>query len=398
MDFFQSYQQAPSDPIFSLQERFKNDDSELKYNLSVGVYYDEKGSEFSMPVIKKAAELYLNNHFSTSYQPIRGNAIFLKALLHLIVGDQWKEKSEKNFAMIQTIGGTSALRCGADFLLRGGYKNIYVSEPTWNNHIGIFKEAGMEVAKYPYLESNTMSLDWNRLKNFVVNLKEKSVLLLHMCCHNPTGIDLNIKQWEELLVLIRKKKSLCFFDFAYLGLAQGIEEDCFPLRFSIESNFNCMVAFSCSKTFTLYGERVGALMVNAKNEAEKKIVQSQIQQIARRTYSNPPRFGADIVTIILNSKSLRKEWEENLLMIRKRIAQTRQYLAKKLVHIEPKSLLNSLKQGFGFFNLLGLEDDQVKYLYDQGIYLNRNSRINLAALNLNNIEYFINNFCKAIDK
>ncbi|PCI77664.1 aromatic amino acid aminotransferase [Candidatus Aerophobetes bacterium] len=396
MEFFQNYKELAPDAIFGISERFRQDKSSSKHNLSMGIYYDEEGEFFSMPVVTEVAKRYVNENFSTAYQSIGGYRPFLKSLLYLLVGDESIEKSEKRVAMIQTIGGTSALRTGADFLLRGGIKQIYVSDPTWANHRAIFEEAGLEVGTYPYAEPTTMSVDYGRLKNFVVGLKEGSALLLHACCHNPTGLDLNKKEWEELLILLRKKKCICFFDMAYLGFAHGVYEDSFPLRFLTENNIDFMLAFSCSKTFTLYGERVGALMINTGSEQEKQAVESHIKQIARRTYSNPPRFGAHLVHTILSTESLRKQWEEELSTIRKRIEQTKVYLVEKLKNVGSQALINSLKESFGFFTLLGLSPSQVENLYKQGIYLTGSSRINLAALNSGNIDHFISCFCKAI--
>lgn len=386
MEFFHTYEQLKPDPIFGILERFKKEAHPLKHNLSLGVYYDDEGTQVVLPSVQKAAEAYTGEGIVTSYQPIRGCDAFLTSLYSLLF-DQNGAKDQ--MAMIQTVGGTSALRVGSDFLLRGGYNNLYLSDPSWANHRPIFEESGMNVATYPYLNRDEMSVDFKALLAFVETLEPKSVLLLHACCHNPTGLDLTPSQWEQLLAMAHSKQCLCFFDFAYLGFGKGLSEDCFALTHAIEKGYEFMCAFSCSKTFTLYGERVGSLFVSTKSHEDKQKVQSQIEQVARRSYSNPPRFGAHLVSHILNTPTLKKSWEGDLAMIRDRTAKTRKYLVDHLKGVASSATLNSLENGLGFFSLMGLSKEQVDKLYEEGIYLTGSSRINLAALNEGNIDRFI---------
>lgn len=398
MDFFKNYKPLPPDAIFGITDRFNRDKSAQKYNLCVGVYYDEKGSFWQMPLIKEVAASYLKKGFNTNYQPISGHSSFLERILHLLMGEHFSAKQLEQVAAVQTLGGTGALRVGADFLVRGGKKTMYVSDPTWANHSAIFEQAGMEVIKYPYLEPVSMEIDFSRLKNFILGVKEGSVFLLHGCCHNPTGLDLNRKQWEELLVLLRKKKCLCFFDVAYLGFAHGPEEDNFPLQLLVEKGIEHMVAFSCSKTFTLYSERVGALSVYTGSCEEKEGVQSHLKQIVRRSYSNPPRFGAEVVSRILSDEDLKKQWKQELSLVRKRLEQNRTYLVEILEKVAPEQTVQALKESFGFFAQLGLKKEQVENLYSQGIYLTGSSRVNLAAINEGNVDFFLKALCTAFQQ
>ena len=364
---------APPDPIFGLQAAFQADPRPHKINLSVGVYKDRALKTPILHVVKKVEGDLLHKESSKEYLPIDGDKQFLEHSGKLVFGAEW----DKRIAAVQTVGGTGALRIGGDFLKQEGMESIYLPQPTWPNHPAIFKRCQLRVETYPYYDRERQQLDLS----YFEQLKENSVVLLHACCHNPTGIDPTMEQWEKLSKLFHAKKLFPFFDFAYQGFGRGLEEDAASVRLFTKAGHEMFVACSYAKNFGLYGERVGVLYAVTKTEERREKVQSQLKVIIRANYSNPPKHGALIVKEILGTPALKKEWEEELHGMRTRISMLREQFVKK-------TGFGFLKSRVGMFSFCDLSPQQVKRLCDEfAIYMTSDGRINIAGLNEDNLDY-----------
>lgn len=386
--FFEHVEEAPVDPIFGLTAAFNADLRATKINLSVGVY---KTADLKTPMLEsvKAAERHLLEVEKTKdYLPIDGLKAYLEQVGELVFGDFWRHKKEC-VSMIQTIGGTGALRIGGDFLRKEVSDQLYLSEPTWPNHRAVFTKSGFKLDFYPYYDRDRQCVDFERMKEFLNGLAPKSVVLLHASCHNPTGFDLTLDQWRQLSELFFAKQLLPFFDFAYQGFDKGLEEDAVAVRLFAEAGHEMLVASSYSKNFTLYSERIGALFVVSNSEKAAKHLTSQLKILVRTTYSNPPRHGAEVVATILRNRSLREEWELELTKMRERIAEMRHAFARALIAKNPRFLF--LEASKGLFSFCGLEKAQVDRITKEfGIYMANDGRINVAGLNWDNLDYVVN--------
>ncbi len=386
--FFEDVEEAPVDPIFGLTAAFNADLRATKINLSVGVY---KTADLKTPMLEsvKAAEKHLLEVEKTKdYLPIDGLKSYLDRVGELVFGDFWRSKKECVSA-IQTIGGTGALRIGGDFLRKEVSDRLYLSEPTWPNHRAVFTKCGFKLDFYPYYDRERKSVDFERMKDFLNDLEPKSVVILHACCHNPTGFDLTLDQWRQLSELFFSKQLFPFFDFAYQGFDRSLEEDAAVVRLFAEAGHEMLVASSYSKNFTLYSERVGALFAIANSEKTAKHLTSQLKILVRTTYSNPPRHGAEVVATILGDRSLREQWELELTKMRERIAEMRYAFARALIAKNPRFLF--LEASKGLFSFCGLEKTQVDRITKEfGIYMTNDGRINVAGLNWDNLDYVVN--------
>lgn len=372
-DIFEKAVLAPPDAIFGLQAAFQADPRKNKINLSIGVYKDLRLDTPILHVVKKVEEEILRSEKSKEYFPIDGDKNFLEHSGHLVFGPLW----DKRIAAVQTVGGTGALRIGGEFLQQEGVEEIYIPHPTWPNHPSIFKRCRLKVANYSYYDREKLQIDLKALEH----LKEGSVVLLHACCHNPTGADPSDAEWKKLSQLFLKKKLVPFFDFAYQGFGRGLEEDARAVRQFAEDGHEMLVAYSYAKNFGLYGERVGVLYAVTKTTERAHRAQSQLKAIIRANYSNPPRHGALIVKEILASPALKKEWERELEEMRGRINRFRELFVKK-------TGFTFLKDRYGMFSFCDLTESQVKRLMDEyAIYMTGDGRINIAGLNEDNLTY-----------
>lgn len=366
--FFESMVVAPADPIFSLQAAFEEDERKGKVNLSIGVYRDES---LNTPVLEcvKQAEAYGVKHEKTKeYLPIGGEKRFVEECGKLVFG-------KEGVCGVQTPGGTGALYVGGKFLREHVGSRVYIPTPTWPNHAGVFTECGFEVKTYNYYKDR--EVDEAAIVEMLREAPAGSVVLFHACCHNPTGAD--IEGWDELGDIVKERRLMPFFDFAYQGFGKGIEEDAHAVRLFAQRDIECLVASSYSKNFGLYGERVGALFVVTKHV---KPVLSQLKIHARRTYSNPPKHGASIVSHILSDAGLKEEWRREVDGMRSRIEEMRNEFVRGIKGYE--YLLNR----YGMFCYLGLEEKKVTRLKEEyGIYMAEGGRINLAGLSRKNIQY-----------
>lgn len=388
MPFFDTIELLPDDPILSLPIAFAADSNPNKVNLGIGAYQDAEGKSFVLMTVKKAEEMLLKKNLSKEYLPIEGNGSYIKESLKLLFGDSDRIHKGEVFAA-QTIGGTGALRLGGEFLTQELTKTIFLSDPTWPNHRVLFSRAGFRLESYAYYDEQRHVIDFKRMTAAIGAMPAGSAILLHACCHNPTGIDPTPEQWQELSHLIKQQNLIPFFDIAYQGFGKGLKEDAYPIRLFANEGHEMVVASSYSKNFGLYGERVGVLTVFTHGQEATKRVASQIKQIIRGNYSNPPLHGSRIVATILQSPELKKEWEQELSNMRDRVNEMRIALIAGLA-VKSSKDFSFLQKQLGIFSFCGLNKDQVHRLrQEKGIYMPANGRINVAGLNSKNVDYVV---------
>ncbi|MFC0180731.1 amino acid aminotransferase [Thorsellia kenyensis] len=387
---FDNVENYAGDPILSLMETFKQDPRTDKVNLSIGLYYNDDAIVPELEVVKavkKRLGQSLSNEASL-YLPMEGNPNYRNAVMNLLFGQNSCAVIDERIATIQTVGGSGALKIGADFL--ASYfpnSEVWVSNPTWENHIAIFAGAGFKTHTYPYFDEKTGGVDFDGMLSTLTSLKKQSIVLLHPCCHNPTGADLNKSQWDQLIAVLKDKELIPFLDIAYQGFAEDIEQDAYAIRAITEANINCFVSNSFSKIFSLYAERVGGLSVVCENKATASRVLGQLKATVRRNYSSPPNFGGAIVSEVLNTPDLNKSWIDEVNQMRARIINMRQALFNALSETLPNKNFSYLLKQRGMFSYTGLTKEKVKELRDtHGIYLIDSGRICLAGLNSQNVQ------------
>lgn len=398
MVFFDAVSLAPPDPIFGLAAAFNTDPRPFKINLSVGMY---KTPDLNTPIltsVKKAESAILATEKNKEYLPIDGDKNYLDEVGALIFGPAlWREFFEQ-ISSVQGIGGTGALRLGADFLKQEVSDHLYYSHPTWANHLQVMSKVGMKIASYPYYDVKKHCLEFDKMVAFLQNLPPKSIVLLHAACHNPTGADPSLDQWRELSRLFFDKKLVPFFDFAYQGFGDGLDADAASIRLFLEAGHEMLVANSFSKNFGLYGERVGALFIATPSKKNAEHVTSQLKILVRTNYSNPPIHGEQIVSHILSDTLLRKEWELELAAMRERITEMKEALTSALVSRSKKRDFRFLKERKGLFCFCGLEKKEVDRLISEfGIYMTGDGRINVVGLNDDNLDYVVNAILQVVE-
>ena len=393
---FEKISAAAADPILGLNDEFNADPRTNKINLGVGVYKDAHGNTPVLPSVKKAEAQLLENEKTKSYLSISGTAEYALAVQKLLFGNDSQIISDKRVHTAQAPGGTGSLRIAAEFIKRQlGDVTIWVSEPTWANHIGVFEAAGLKIARYRYYDENVKDIDFDAVISDLQNAKSGDVLLVHGCCHNPTGIDPDKSQWIQLANLCADKNILPLFDFAYQGFAHGIEEDAEGLRIFTEHCKELLVASSFSKNFGIYNERTGAFTVVAKTADVANTVFSQLKSIIRVIYSNPPAHGGAVVTIILTDDALRAEWEAEVDAMRDRVHAMRKLFVKTLKQKGVTMDFSFIERQNGMFSFSGLSQKQViKMREDSAVYAVNSGRFNVAAMTENNMDAL----CEAIAK
>jgi len=386
--FFEHLQKVPPDPIFGLKDAFKADPCPEKVDLSVGIY---KTPDLKTPVlhcVSQAAKQILTHEKVGNYLPFDGDPQFVEEVKLLIFGES--QNLERVYGA-QSLGGTGGLSILAEFIFREIGKTIYVPDPTWANHAPVFQKAGLEVQAYPYYSSEKMGTHFEKTYDFISKLPEKSIILLHACCHNPTGSDLTQDEWKALLQLFKKKNLLPLFDLAYLGLGFGLEEDAYSIRLFSSVLPEVLIVTTFSKNFSLYRERIGAVFALTKGKKERDLVGGKIKRLMRTTYSNPPSYGAEIVKEILRDEVLKKQWIEELKAIRIRLTNLRNQFVDRLAGESGLNSYQFLKGHKGMFSFCNLQKDQVRMLIERfSIYMPGNGRINISGLNDQNIDYVIN--------
>lgn len=392
---FESVEFYAGDPILSLVEAFNTDSRHDKTNLSIGLYYDEQGMVPKLSAVKYAEQqLQQLPDQAPLYLPMEGLLSYRQAIAKLLLGEDHPILQQQRIATIQTLGGSGALKVGADFL-KSHFPDseVWVSDPTWENHIAIFNGAGFNVHYYPYFNWQTRDIDFEGMLNCLAQLPPQSIVLLHPCCHNPTGCDLTRAQWDQLIPLLVKRELIPFLDLAYQGFGEGIDDDAYAIRAMAKANLPCLISNSFSKIFSLYGERVGGLSIICANTKQTKHVLSQLQATIRRNYSSPPSYGAKLVSTILTDPTLYQLWVKELNAMRERICLMRTLLTESLNEKQPQYDFDYLIKQRGMFSYTGFSPEQVDALRKQyGIYLVENGRMCVAGLNHNNINRVANAF------
>jgi aromatic-amino-acid transaminase len=386
---FAAVEMAPRDPILGLNEAFNADARSHKVNLGVGVYCDDNGKIPLLAAVRAAEKTRLEAMPARGYQPIEGPASYNQAVQNLLFGAESPLLKEGRVVTIEALGGTGALKVGADYLRRLlPTAAVYISDPSWENHRALFESAGFQVENYPYYDTATRGVAFDAMKATLSGLPAGSIVVLHACCHNPTGADLGEAQWKEVVEIVRTRGLVAFIDMAYQGFADGIESDALALKLFAGSGLEFFVSSSFSKSFSLYGERVGALSIVTANKDESARVMSQVKRVVRTNYSNPPTHGGAIVAAVLSSPELRKMWEEELAGMRDRIRAMRTGLVEKLKARGVAQDFSFVAQQRGMFSYTGLTADQVERMKTEfGIYAVSTGRICLAALNTKNLDY-----------
>lgn len=386
---YQNVEMAPRDPILGLNEQFNADTRTEKVNLGIGVYSDDNGRLPLLKAVRIAEQQQFEGAKPRGYLPIDGLAAYNQGAQALLLGRDSKLIAEGRVVTVESIGGTGALKLGADFLKDlSPDSTVYISDPSWQNHRAIFENAGFKVETYPYYSPETHGLDFAAMKSCFESLPPKSILILHACCHNPTGVDPSMAQWQELLEVIRSRQLIPFLDIAYQGFGAGLEEDAKVVRLFAEAGIEILVSSSFSKSFSLYGERVGALTLTTENKALADKVLSQLKTVIRTNYSNPPTHGATVVATVLNNPELFQLWEEELSEMRLRIRSMREQLVQKIKEAGIEQDFNFVLAQNGMFSYSGLNKEQVDRLREEfGIYAVGSGRICVAALNSTNIDY-----------
>ncbi len=388
MSLFTPVEMAPRDPILGLNEAFNADPRKEKINLGVGVYFDEDGKIPLLKAVARAEEFRQQAMAPRGYLPIEGIAAYDNAVQKLLFGQDSDVIQQQRIVTAQSIGGTGALKLGADFLKTLDTSGIVaISNPSWENHRALFTNAGYEVQDYRYYEPSTNGLDFLGMLEDLQALPPSSVVILHACCHNPTGVDLTVDNWHEIIKIIQTKQHIPFLDIAYQGFGQGIEEDAAAVRLFAESGMVFFVSSSFSKSFSFYGERVGALSIVTQTTEEAQRVLSQVKRVIRTNYSNPPTHGATIVNMVLNNPELNALWQEELASMRKRIQQMRTLMVQQLKNKGANKDFGFIIEQHGMFSYTGLTAAQVERLREEfAIYAVSTGRICVAALNMKNID------------
>jgi aromatic-amino-acid transaminase len=375
---------APGDPILGVTEAYVAERNPKKVNLGVGVYYGDDGKIPLLECVKRAEQQRMKTSPHRGYLPIDGLAAYDKAVQALVFGAE-----SKNIVTVQALGGTGALKVGADFLKKF-YPDapVWISEPSWENHRQLFEAAGFDVKSYAYYDTATKGLDFEGMKGALSALPAGAIAVLHACCHNPTGVDLTREQWNGVLDIVKSRRLVPFLDLAYQGFADGVEADGYAVRLFAGALTPVFLASSFSKSFSLYGERVGALSVVTASPDEASRVLSNLKRIVRTIYSNPPTHGGEIVATVLANPELRSLWDRELGTMRERIKSMRKRLVQSIHTRVPGADFSFVLKQRGMFSYSGLTKDQVGRLRtEHAIYAIDTGRICVAALNSKNVDY-----------
>ncbi|MFL6674115.1 MAG: aromatic amino acid transaminase [Massilia sp.] len=394
---FGAIDMAPRDPILGITEAFNADTNPAKINLGVGVYYDDNGKVPLLACVQQAEAKLMEQLSPRTYLPIEGLAAYDKAVQELVFGADSQIIQEKRAVTVQALGGTGALKIGADFLKRfSPNSEVFISDPSWENHRALFESAGFVVNNYSYYDPATHGVNFEGMLASLKAMPAGSIVVLHACCHNPTGADLTQDQWTQVIEAVTANDLVPFLDMAYQGFGAGIAEDGAVVRRFADAGGPLLVSNSFSKSFSLYGERVGALSVVASSAEEAARLLSQLKRVVRTNYSNPPLHGGKVVATVLATPELRQQWEDELAGMRVRIKQMRETLVQKLKEKAPGRDFDFVRQQVGMFSYSGLTKDQVGKLRAESIYAVDTGRICVAALNSKNIDRVVDVIAKVL--
>lgn len=399
MSFFESLEHLSDDPILSIPKFFLADPRPNKVNLGIGSYKDSEGVPYVLDCVREAESALLKKKPNKEYLPIEGDSELIQLSKHLIYGTQFEDNFWERLFLTQTIGGTGALSLAAQ-LLSKKCRIVYLPNPTWPNHLLLLTQSDLHIEHYSYYHYKSHLFNFEKMSQEITKMVPGNLILLHVCCHNPTGIDPTNEEWMKLSALIKKQELIPFFDFAYQGFKTSTEEDAFPIRYFASEGHELVVASSFAKNFGLYGERVGTLSVLTKNKDSTKKVESQLKQLIRSHYSTPPRHGAEIIAHILASQPLKKEWTIELATMRERLKEMRHTLTAGL---QAKGTADHnwsfLDKQNGFFSFCGLSELQVHQLIKEyAIYMPTNGRINVGGLNPHNMDDVIHAILNVMER
>ncbi len=399
MSLFTHLDAYAGDPILGLNEAFQKDPRPNKVNLSIGIYFDDDGRIPVLASVREAEAQMLAASAAKSYLSIEGDAAMRAAVQALLFGAGHEAVTSGRIATLQTVGSSGGLKVGGDFIKRWlPGSAVWVSDPTWDNHRAMFDGAGLAVHSYPYYDAQTGGLKFDAMQAALRALPPKSIVLLHACCHNPTGVDLSRAQWEQLAALLAERQLLPYLDLAYQGYGDGIEEDAYAVRLLADKGLTFFVANSFSKSMSVYGERAGALSVVCADRAEADLVLGQMKVTVRRNYSSPPLHAAGIVARVLTDATLRPQWEREVAAMRLRILAMRKHLHAVLSAKLPGRDFGYFLTQRGMFSYTGLSAAQVDRLRDEhAVYLVRSGRMCVAGLNTNNVERAAAAFAAVLD-
>lgn len=380
---------APSDPILGITEAYVADQNPKKVNLGVGVYYDDNGKVPLLECVRRAENERLKAAPPRNYLPIDGLAAYDRAVQELVFGRDFGAVKDKRVVTVQALGGTGGLKIGADFLRQITPRSeVWISDPSWENHRQLFEAAGFTVKSYPYYNAKTHGLDFNGMRNALNALPAGAIVVLHACCHNPTGVDLIGDQWKDILAIVQRRGLIPFLDLAYQGFGDGLDADAFAARLFAEAMSPVFLSTSFSKSLSLYGERIGAFSLVTASAEEGARVLSQLKRIVRTNYSNPPTHGSQLAAGVLSSPELRALWEQELGAMRDRIKRMRLDLVSRIKARVPGAEFGFILTQRGLFSYSGLTKEQVIRLRkEHSIYAIETGRICVAALNSGNIDY-----------
>lgn len=397
MPFFEAIDVLPPDPIFSISKLFKEDPHPNKVNLGIGAYQDDEGRPCVLAAIRQAEHLLASRNLNKDYLPIEGYGEFIEETLKLIFDPAWLSQKRSHIAAAQSVGGAGALRLGGELLAAHVSNHISLSYPTWPNHQGIFSEIGFKIDYYPFYDDIKKDVPFGKLCEHLKTLPPSTVVLLQVCCHNPTGLGLTSEQWQELSHLMHQHSLFPFFDLAYQGFDQSLEKDAEAIRIFSRQGLEMMVAYSFSKNMGLYGERVGLIAIVTQDTHSFQRVHSQLLPLIRHNYSNPPMHGAQLASIVLKTPELFNNWRSELSAMRDRIDLMRKGLQEGLMAPPSTADFSYLQRQRGLFAYSGLNTDSVFRLREKyGIYLIENGRLNLAGLNPSNLPYVVESILAVI--
>nr|WP_315488193.1 amino acid aminotransferase [uncultured Rhodoferax sp.] len=398
MSLFSSVEMAPRDPILGLNEQFNADTNPAKVNLGVGVYFDDNGKLPLLQCVQAAEKTMMDKPTARGYLPIDGIVAYDNAVKSLVFGADSEPLTSGRVATVQAIGGTGGLKIGADFLKKlNPNAKVLISDPSWENHRALFNSAGFEVDTYAYYDAAKRGVN---VEGFLASLNAAApgtIVVLHACCHNPTGYDITPADWDKVIAVVKAKELTPFLDMAYQGFGYGIAEDGAVIQKFVAAGLNFFVSTSFSKSFSLYGERVGGLSVLCKDKEEAGRVLSQLKIVIRTNYSNPPTHGGAVVAAVLNNPELRAMWEKELGEMRVRIKAMRQNLVDGLKAAGVKQDMSFITTQIGMFSYSGLTKDQMVRLRNEfGVYGTDTGRMCVAALNSKNIDYVCASIAKVV--
>jgi len=398
MSLFSAVEMAPRDPILGLNEQFAADTNPQKVNLGVGVYYDDNGKLPLLDCVRQAEKQLLEAPKARGYLPIDGIVAYDQGVKNLVFGADSEPVKSGRVATVQALGGTGGLKVGADFLKRlNPNAKVLISDPSWENHRALFAQAGFTVEAYPYYDAATRGLNFDGLLGALNAASAGTVVVLHACCHNPTGYDITAAQWDQVVAACKARGLVPFLDMAYQGFGHGIAEDGAAVAKFTASGQTFLVSTSFSKSFSLYGERVGALSVLCTDKSEADRVLSQLKIMIRTNYSNPPTHGGTVVATVLNTPALRALWEQELGGMRVRIKQMRSALVERLKAAGVQQDMRFITDQIGMFSYSGLSKDQMVRLRSEfGVYGTDTGRMCVAALNSKNIDYVCQSIAKVM--